>query len=236
MPDRRPRAAAERERIAHPLVGGLILFARNYAAPDQLKALTGAIRALRDPPPLIAVDHEGGRVQRFRNGFAALPAMRTLGEQWDATRRPPREASASAHIAVELGAHGIDFSFTPVLTSITATQRGDRRPRLAPQSECRGAPAAALCRGCEGGMAAVGQALSGHGFVGADSHAEMPVDRSRSSCSKRPTSSRSAHWYDSASTESCRRTSSFPRWTIGLPAFPRSGCRMCCASGSVSPA
>ena len=172
--------AEERERIAHPLVGGLVLFARNYAAPDQLKALTGAIRALRDPPPLIAVDHEGGRVQRFRNGFAAIPALRTLGEQWD---RNAAAAAAEAQrigsrIAMELGAHGIDFSFTPVLdldyghSAVIGDRAFHRNPNVVADLAC------ALCRGLsEGGMAAVGKHFPGHGFVGADSHLETPVDR-----------------------------------------------------------
>ena len=172
--------AAERERIAHPLVGGVILFARNYAAPDQLMALTGAMRALRDPPPLIAVDHEGGRVQRFRNGFAALPAMRTLGEQWD---RNAAAAAAEAErigsrIALELGAHGIDFSFTPVLDLDYGHSAviGDRALHRNPNAVAH--LAAALCRGLsEGGMAAVGKHFPGHGFVGTDSHAEIPVDK-----------------------------------------------------------
>ena len=172
--------AEERERIAHPLVGGLLLFARNYAAPDQLKALTGAIRALRDPPPLIAVDHEGGRVQRFRNGFAAIPALRTLGEQWD---RNAAAAAAEAQrigsrIAMELGAHGIDFSFTPVLDLDYGHSAviGDRALHRNPNAVAH--LAYALCRGLgEGGMAAVGKHFPGHGFVGADSHAEVPIDR-----------------------------------------------------------
>src|SRR6202163_5037206 len=75
--------AEDRERLLHPSVGGSILFARNYATPRQLGLLTGAILALRDPPLLIAVDHEGGRVQRFRDGFTELPPMRTLGQRWD---------------------------------------------------------------------------------------------------------------------------------------------------------
>jgi beta-N-acetylhexosaminidase len=172
--------AAERERIVHPLVGGVILFARNYAAPDQLKALTGAIRALREPPPLVAVDHEGGRVQRFRNGFAAIPAPRTLGEQWD---RNAAAAAAEAQriglrIAGELGAHGIDFSFTPVLDLDygNSVVIGDRALHRNPNAVAH--LGHALCLGLsEGGMAAVGKHFPGHGFVGADSHAEIPVDQ-----------------------------------------------------------
>src|SRR5436190_4688159 len=104
----------DRERILHPMVGGVILFARNYVSLAQLDLLTEAIGKLRDPPPLIAVDHEGGRVQRFREGFTGMPPMRRLGRLWD---RAPLEAAAEAQrcgrvIASELGAHGIDFSFT----------------------------------------------------------------------------------------------------------------------------
>ncbi len=109
--------AADRERLAHPLVGGVILFTRNFEACAQLGVLTAAIRALRRPAPLIAVDHEGGRVQRFRDGFTAIPPMRTLGAAWDrdvagAGRDATRIGST---LARELAAHGIDFSFTPVL-------------------------------------------------------------------------------------------------------------------------
>ena len=100
--------AADRERLAHPLAGGVILFARNFVACGQLAALTAQIRALRSPPLLLCVDHEGGRVQRFRDGFTPIPAMRTLGELWD---RDVAAAAAEARrlggvIARELRAHG----------------------------------------------------------------------------------------------------------------------------------
>jgi beta-N-acetylhexosaminidase len=171
--------AADRERLAHPLAGGVILFTRNFENCVQLKALTAAIRAVRTPALLIAVDHEGGRVQRFRDGFTAIPAMRTLGEMWD------RDAAAAAHeatrlgrtLAAELGAHGIDFSFTPVLDVDHGPSDviGDRAFHANPNAVAH--LAAALHRGLrDGGMAGVGKHFPGHGFVAADSHAEMPVD------------------------------------------------------------
>src|SRR3954466_9260713 len=109
--------AFDRERLMHPLVGGVILFTRNYADNAQLRALTAQIHALRSPALLISVDHEGGRVQRFREGFTAIAPMRVLGELWD---RDPAAAVTKARavgetIARELRAHDIDFSFTPVL-------------------------------------------------------------------------------------------------------------------------
>ena len=172
-------AADDRERIAHPLVGGVILFARNYESLAQLDALTTAIRALRDPAPLLAVDHEGGRVQRFRDGFAAIPPMRTLGELWD---RDVAAAAAEAArvgrlIADELAGHGIDFSFTPVLdldygaSSVIGDRAFHRNPNAVAHL------ASALCRGLRaGGLAAVGKHFPGHGFVAADSHHDVPVD------------------------------------------------------------
>jgi len=109
------------KRIVHPMVGGIILFARNYKDTDQLKNLTDAIRKIRGHDFLITVDHEGGRVQRFREGFTNIPAMRKLGEVWD---KDPKKANHLAFligqiIATELRVFDIDFTFTPVLDIIT---------------------------------------------------------------------------------------------------------------------
>lgn len=169
----------ERERIAHPLVGGVILFARNYAELEQLDALTASIRRLRDPAPLVAVDHEGGRVQRFRAGFSAIPAMRALGDLWD------RDIAAAAiearkigtTIATELAVHGIDFSFTPVvdLDYGRSAVIGDRAFHRNPNAVAH--LASELCAGLRSrGMGAVAKHFPGHGFVAADSHTELPVD------------------------------------------------------------
>jgi beta-N-acetylhexosaminidase len=170
---------ADRERLAHPLVGGVILFARNFEACAQLRALAAAIRALRTPAPLIAVDHEGGRVQRFRDGFTPIPAMRTLGEMWDRdVAGAAREATQLGRtLATELAAHGIDFSFTPVLDVDHGPSAviGDRAFHRNPNAVAH--LAAALHRGLRAaGMAAVGKHFPGHGFVAADSHSETPVD------------------------------------------------------------
>lgn len=169
----------DRERIAHPRVGGVILFTRNYESSSQLKALVASIRALRDPPPLIAVDHEGGRVQRFREGFTAVPPMRNLGQLWD---RDVGAASGEAQrlgtvIAHELSAHGIDFSFTPVLDLDYGHSEviGDRAFHRNANAVAH--LASALCSGLRaGGIAAVAKHFPGHGFVAADSHHEMPRD------------------------------------------------------------
>ncbi|MEP6702258.1 MAG: beta-N-acetylhexosaminidase [Betaproteobacteria bacterium] len=172
-------AAEDRERLCHPLVGGVIHFARHYQSPEQLRALNLEIHALREPALLIAVDHEGGRVQRFREGFTAIPPMRTLGELWDSD---PDAAGDQAKLygrtmADELTRHGIDFSFAPVLdldyggSSVIGDRAFHRDPRAIARL------ATALIRGMrDGGMASVGKHFPGHGFVVADSHAETPID------------------------------------------------------------
>ena len=108
---------SDRERLAHPLVGMVILFNANYESPEQLIRLCSDIHALRDPPLLIAVDHEGGRVQRFREGFTRLPPMRRLGELWDRDVLLACRVAASLGyvMAAELRAHGVDMTFAPVL-------------------------------------------------------------------------------------------------------------------------
>jgi beta-N-acetylhexosaminidase len=171
--------ADDRARLVHPLVGGVILFARNFASPAQLAELTRTIRALRSPHLLIAVDHEGGRVQRFREGFTAIPPMRTLGARWDL------DVAAAAGEAIRLGwtiacelrAHGVDFSFTPVLDLDygASTVIGDRAFHRNPNAAAH--LAAALHAGLRaGGMPAVGKHFPGHGHVAADSHVDVPID------------------------------------------------------------
>lgn len=170
-------------RIRHPLTGGVILFARNYKNRAQLMALTTAIHAAR-PGGLIAVDHEGGRVQRFRtDGFTHLPAMRRLGEMWDRdVLGATRVATAVGFVlAAELRACGVDLSFTPVLDLDfgASTVIGDRAFHADPRVVTL--LAKSLNHGLAlAGMANCGKHFPGHGFVHADSHVALPVDtRSR---------------------------------------------------------
>ena len=166
-------------RLRHPLVGGVILFARNYESPSQLCELTAAIHALRAPPLLIAVDHEGGRVQRFRDGFTKIPAMRELGKIWDTHPQRARHLAQQVGyvLAAELRACGVDFSFTPVL-DVDYGQSGvigDRAFHSDPQAIAE--LAHSLLVGLrQGGMHTVGKHFPGHGFVQADSHLDIPVD------------------------------------------------------------
>lgn len=171
--------AADRKRLLHPLTGGVILFTRNYASPEQLANLTGEIHALRSPALLIAVDHEGGRVQRFRQGFTVLPAMREFGKLWDKHPHQAREAvhQAGLVLAAELRAHGVDLTFAPVLDVDFGNSNviGDRA--FHSDTEAIAQLARALCEGFkQGGMSSIGKHFPGHGHVRADSHHEVPID------------------------------------------------------------
>ena len=173
-------AAEEREILNHPLVGGAILFSRNYETPGQLAALTSEIHALRTPNLLVAVDQEGGRVQRFREGFTRLPPMHLLGRQFDLD---PEGALRTAYscgwiLAAELRAVGVDFSFAPVvdldwgLSEVIGDRAFHRNTAVVVRL------ASALGRGMkEAGMASIAKHFPGHGAVAADSHLVLPVDR-----------------------------------------------------------
>lgn len=166
-------------RIRHPLTCGVILFTRNYTDRAQLVALTGAIHTAR-PGILIAVDHEGGRVQRFRtDGFTVLPSMRKLGALWDKDVLAATKAATALGfvLAAELRACGVDLSFTPVLdldygeSGVIGDRAFHRDPRvvsLLAKSVNHGLALA--------GMANCGKHFPGHGYVKADSHVAIPVD------------------------------------------------------------
>ena len=166
-------------RLAHPLVGGLILFTRNWQDRAQLTALCADIKRLR-PELLICVDHEGGRVQRFRSGgFTHLPPMRALGELWmhDAMRAQDAASACGYVLGAELRACGIDLSFTPVLDLDWGPSGviGDR----AFHADAR--VVTMLAKGVahglrRAGMASCGKHFPGHGFVAADSHTALPRD------------------------------------------------------------
>jgi beta-N-acetylhexosaminidase len=180
--------ADDRRRLAHPLTGGLILFGRNWANRSQLTSLVAEIKAVR-PDVLVCVDHEGGRVQRFRtDGFTHLPPMRVLGQMWaddgqgnegSGALRAMDAASATGQVlGAELRACGVDLSFTPVLdldfgtSSVIGDRAFHRDPRVVSLL------AKSLMHGLlRAGMANCGKHFPGHGFVRADSHHAIPVDR-----------------------------------------------------------
>ena len=171
--------AIDRERLAHPLVGMVILFSRNYETPEQLMRLCEEIHALREPSLLIAVDHEGGRVQRFRDGFTRLPPMCRLGELWDRDVLLACRVAASLGyvLGAELRAHGVDMTFAPVLDIDhgRSTVIGDRALHSDPRVVSM--LAGHLTHGLLiAGMANCGKHFPGHGWVETDSHFALPID------------------------------------------------------------
>ena len=169
----------ERDMLRHPLVGGVILFTRNYVDPGQLSALVAEIHAARSPPLIVAVDHEGGRVQRFRQGFSALPPPRRIGHEYDANARAGLELARSMGwlMAAELRTRGVDLSFAPCVdidygVSFITDRAFHSRP------DAVAALASAYAHGMrDAGMAATAKHFPGHGAVVADSHLTLPVDR-----------------------------------------------------------
>lgn len=169
----------ERQLLKHPLIGGLILFTRNFESREQLIQLINEVRAESHPSLLIAADYEGGRVQRFRKDFTVLPAMRLLGQIYD---RDQNQALELAHhlgwlLAAELGAVGIDLNFGPVvdLDYGASSVIGDRAFHRDPQAVAQ--LAISILSGMRAaGISAVAKHFPGHGAVVADSHIAMPVD------------------------------------------------------------
>ena len=167
-----------RERLCHPAVGGVILFARNYRSPDQLQRLTTDLRALRSPRLLITVDQEGGRVQRFRDGFTSLPPLGVLGRWY---RSHPDRARDLAYrhgrvMAAEVLGHGVDLSWAPVLDLDRGSRViGDRALSDSPDAVCDLA-SFYLAGMRDAGMKSCGKHFPGHGSVTADSHDEVVVD------------------------------------------------------------
>lgn len=171
---------ADRDLLRQPAVGGVILFARNFESVEQIKDLVSEIRALRSPPLLTAVDHEGGRVQRFRDGFTAMPPMQHIGREYDRDKASGLMTARQAGwlIAAELRVTGIDLCFAPCIDLDWGISEiiGNRSFHRSPAAV--GELGEAFARGLRSaGMAAVAKHFPGHGAVVADSHLQLPIDR-----------------------------------------------------------
>jgi beta-N-acetylhexosaminidase len=169
----------DRELLCHPQVGGVILFSRNYASPEQVTGLCADIHQLRTPSLLIAVDHEGGRVQRFKQEFTAIPCMQKLGHLYTEDEQAAHQAAEKTAwlMAAELREVGVDFSFTPVLDIDYACSEviGDRA--FSSDKHVIASLASSFQQGLKSaGMASVGKHFPGHGAVSPDSHIALPVD------------------------------------------------------------
>ena len=173
-------SSADRVLLREPAVGGVILFSRNYESSTQLADLVAEIRTLRSPPLLIAVDHEGGRVQRFREGFTKIPPMRKLGHHYETDSADALVLAKTIGwiIGAELRAMGIDLSFAPCVdldwgvSEVIGDRAFHRKPDVVAEL------AGAFCHGLrDTGMVAVAKHFPGHGAVVADSHKRLPIDR-----------------------------------------------------------
>ena len=171
--------AEERVRLQNPLVGAIILFSRNFQDLAQVRDLVAEIQGVRSPPLLVAVDQEGGRVQRFRDGFYPLPPLRWLGEKYDQNADEGRRLARTCGwlMAAEVLDTGVDFSFAPVVdldygaSAIIGNRSFHREPEIVAEL------ASAYILGMhKAGMVAVAKHFPGHGYVVADSHLDLPVD------------------------------------------------------------
>lgn len=170
---------ADKEMLRHPIIGGVVIFSKNFTTRAQIKALISEIKGLKSPALLVCVDHEGGRVQRFRKEFTVLPAMHKLGELYDNNPILALECAKACGYVIgkELGEVGVDFSFTPVLDLDYGQSSiiGDRSFHADPMIVI--ALAGSLIEGlAHSGMQAIGKHFPGHGFVVKDSHLELPQD------------------------------------------------------------
>ena len=172
-------APEEQEMLAHPLVGGVILFSRNYDSPSQIAELVEQIHKIKNPHLLVSVDHEGGRVQRFREGFTALPPVAVLGDRYNHNKKDAKKLAETCGwlMAIELRAVGVDFSFAPVLDIERGISEviGDRS--FGHNADTVSDLAISYIKGMQkAGMSSTGKHFPGHGAVQADSHVACPVD------------------------------------------------------------